>query len=243
MGLNKGRYMPGIGEIGPYHNNVASDVHRILDVRVTFFSPTQQKLNKIREGSQVLFDLVPQNPAKYEPATRMLREDRKTHKVFVFPLCTYSNSSENRFWISWHEAWLKQNSINFVLLNAGWTLFEGLPGDQEKNQVLRVDWDQLPHRGSERAGHPHWHFDHELFISDKPDRIEIAPDLVQVPSEEPFVMRRETSLGFIHLAMGAWYENKEHPECWQRTYNDDCRQLRNWCTKTLRYLKEQIGEN
>jgi len=232
--------MPGRGEIEPYHNDVASDVHTVIDVRVTFHPTDPAESYEIPEGSEVQFELAPVNFVESETAKRMRREGSTAHRVFVFPLSTPSSYYLGTFWVSWHEAWRKQDPINFVLLNAGWTLFEGLPGNQNKAQVLRVDWDQLPRRGSERAGHPHWHFDHELFIRAEPDKVEVAPGLVQVHTEDPFVMQRGTSVGFIHLAMGAWNEDMEHPECWQRTYEDDCRQLRDWCIKTLRYLKEQV---
>lgn len=235
--------MPGRGKIGPYHNNVASDVKEILGDAVTFHPSDQAKWYKTRDGSQVEFELVPRDLIKSEPAMRIRREDRKTHRVSVFPLSAKSSSCAGTFWVSWYEAWLKHDSSNFVLLNAGWTMFEGLPGSQEKTQILRVDWDQLPHKGSERAGHPHWHFDHELFISAEPDKVEIAPGLVEVLTDEAFTTQRWTSVGFIHLAMGAWNKNADHPECWQRTYEDDCQQLRDWCVKTLRYLKEQVGGN
>jgi hypothetical protein len=233
--------MPGRGEIGPYHNNVASDVKEILGEVVTFHPPNEANWYNVRDDSEVEFELVPRDPAQSEPATRMRREDSKTHRVRVFPLCTHSSSYVGTFWVSWYEAWLKQNSSNFVLLNAGWTLLEGLPGNQDKAQVLRVDWDQLPHKRSKRAGHPHWHFDHELFISAEPDKVEVAPGLVEVYTDDPFAMERWASVGFIHLAMGAWNKNTDHPECWQRTYEDDCQQLRDWCVKTLRYLKEQVN--
>jgi len=235
--------MPGRGEIGPYHYNVASDVKEILGETVTFYPSNEVKWYKTRDGSEVAFELVPRDPVQSERATRMRHKDSKTHRVSVFPLYTHSSSCVGTFWVSWYEAWLKQNSSNFVLLNAGWTMFEGLPGDQQKTQVLRVDWDQLPHKGSKRAGHPHWHFDHELFISTEPDKVEVAPGLVEVSTGDAFAMARWSSVGFIHLAMGAWNKNTDHPECWQRTYEDDCQQLRDWCVKTLRYLKEQVGSS
>lgn len=233
--------MPGRGEIGPYHNNVASDVEEILGEAVTFYPSDHAKWHKTRDGSQVEFELVPRDIVKSECALRMRRGNRTAQRVYVFPLSTESRSCAGTFWVSWYEAWLKEDSGNFVLLNAGWTLFEGLTGSQEKTQVLRVDWDQLPHRGSKRAGHPHWHFDHDLFISAEPGKIEVKPDLVEVSSDDPFAMKRWTSVGFIHLAMGTWNQGKNHPECWQRTYEDDCRQLRDWCVKTLIYLREQVG--
>ncbi len=233
--------MPGRGKIRPYHNNLASDLKEILGETVTFHPPEEAKWYKAHDGSEVEFELVPRDPAKSEPATRMRREDSKTHRVSVFPLYTHSSSCVGTFWVSWHETWLKQDSSNYVLLNAGWTLFKGMPGDRDKAQVLRLDWDQLPHKGSQNAGHPHWHFDHELFISVEPYKVKVAPSLVEVTRDPAFAMDGRTSVGFIHLAMGAWNKDRDHPECWQRTYENDCQQLRDWCVKTLRYLKEQVS--
>lgn len=232
--------MPGRGEIEPYHNDVASDVRTVIGERVTFYS-SDEEWYKVRDGCGVQFELVPVDSVKLELAERRRREDSKVHRVSVFPLSTPSGTGIGTFWASWHEVWRKKDSSNYVLLNAGWTVFEGLRGNQDKEQVLRADWDQLPHKGSRRAGQPHWHFDHELFISDEPDKVEIAPGLVEIKTDTGSGMAKPVSVGFIHLAMGAWNNDADHPECWQRTYEDDCQQLRDWCVKTLKYLKEQIG--
>ena len=232
--------MPGKGQIEPYHNGVACEVRTVIGERVTFYTPLEARWFKVRDGCEVEFELVPVDTVKSEVARGQRREGGQSHKVFVFPLSTPSSSRPHTFWVSWHETWLKQDSTNYVLLKAGWTLFEGLRGSPDKAQILRVDWDQLPHKGSQNAGHPHWHFDHELFIPAEPDKIEIAPGLVEV-STDAFAMARGASVGFVHLAMGAWNKGMDHPECWQRTYENDCQQLRDWCVKTLKYLKEQVG--
>ena len=200
--------MPGRGKIGPYHNNVASDIKKILGEAVIFHPPNRVEWDKIRDGCEVEFELVPRDIVKSEPAMRIRREDSKTHRVSVFPLRIRSSCRVGTFWVSWYDSWLKQDSSNFVLLNAGWTMFEGLSGNQDKTQVLRVDWDQLPRRGSKRAGHPHWHFDHELFIPPEPD----TPGLVEVSPVDSFETDKWTSVGFIHLAMGAWNKDMNHPE-------------------------------
>ena len=237
--------MPGRGEIETYHNEVASDIKPILGKFVTFYPPDDApegtKWYKCHADSGVEFDLVPVDPTESEPATRMRREGGPIHRVSVFPLFGPSSPYLGMFWASWHENWWKQNTTNFVLVSAGWTLFEGLPGNQDKNQVLRADWDQLTDKRSKRAGHPHWHFDHELFISDEPDKIEVAPGLYQVATEGTTTMNKAISVGVIHLAMGAWDKDAVHPQCWQRDYEDNCQLLRDWCVKTLRYLKEQVG--
>jgi len=235
--------MPGSAEIGPYHNSVASDIKKILDETVIFHAPTKVRWDKTRDGSEILFELVYRHPLESEHAKRMRRENGTAHRVSVFPLCTGSSLCAGTFWVSWHESWQKQDSKDFVLLSAGWTLFEGLAGNQDKVQVLRLDWDQRPHAGSRDAGHPHWHFDHELFISAGLDRVEVGEDLVEIPTEDAFGRARKASLGSIHLAMGAWNKDMDHPECWQRTYENDCQKQSDGWVKTLRYLKQQVAGN
>lgn len=230
--------MPGSGEIGPYHNGVAREVRRVIGAHAKFYPGPQAEWPDIRDGCEIEFELVPADFVESEVARRMRREGGQSHRVYVFPL---PSCRPRVFWVSWHETWLKESPTDYILLNAGWTLFEGLAGSPDKAQVLRADWDQLEHRGSKRAGQPHWHFDHELFIRAEPDKVEVAPGLVEVSTEDAFAMAGRASVGYVHLAMGAWNKDLDHPECWQRTYEDDCQQLRDWCVKTLRYLKEQVG--
>ncbi len=235
--------MLGSGEIRTYHNNVASDVRGILGKDVTFRALGTENWHRVPEGQEIAFELIPTDQCERETAFRGRGEGAMTQRVFVLPLCTRSHICAGMFWVSWHETWQKEKkkgSEKFILLNSGWTLFEGLPGNSRKFQVLRVDWDQLPHRGSLQAGHPHWHFDDDLFISAEPATVKVAPGLVRTATGTTPEMPRKASMGFIHLAMGAWNKDIDHPGCWQRTYEDDCQQLRDWCRKTLMYLKEQV---
>lgn len=238
--------MLGSGEIGTYHNGVASDVRKVLGKDVTICALGEENWHKVPEGHKVEFELIPKNHLERETAMRGQGEDAAFQRVLVLPLCTRSSTCAGIFWVSWHETWQKENkkgSKSFILLNSGWTLFEGLPGDPRKVQVLRVDWDQLPHKGSLRAGHPHWHFDDYLFLSGEPATVEIAPGLVRTGTDTAPEIPRKESMGFIHLAMGTWNEGEDHPKCWQRNYQEDCKQLRDWCIKTLKYLKEQVSGN
>jgi len=221
-------------------------VWRTLKLHVIFRSVICRSLKdvawaKLGNGAQVDFELIPKDPIAGEAAQRMRRQGKPQHRVSVFPLNAESKSHVGDFWVSWHEAWKKRESQRFSLLNAGWTLFEGPRGNEDKTQVLRVDWDQPPHTGDVHAGHPHWHFDHEVFLSLVEEEVEIAPGLVEVTGAGGPSAGRQESVSHIHLAMGAWNSGADHPECWQRTYDEDCGQLYDWCTKTLEYLKDQVG--
>ncbi len=231
--------MPGQEEITAYHRSVTAEVKRALGVPTTIRSLDRRDWHHARPGTTLECELLPVDKKYCEIALRG-REGRY-HRVFVYPLNEEPTSFVGTFWVSWHESWCKQNPEEFALLNAGWTLFEGLSGNQDKNQVLRADWDQLPHKGSKHAGHPHWHFDHWLFISAEPAKVEVRPGLVEVATDTAFSTAKQASVGFIHLAMGAWNGDVGHPQCWQRTYQDDCQQLCDWCVKTLTYLKDQVG--
>lgn len=233
--------MFGRGEIKAYHNDVISDVREVIGKRVTFIPPDERKWHRVPADREVKFELIPEDCLERETAQRGRGEDSKDQRVFVLPLCARLSTCGGGFWVSWHETWRKKGEGGFILLNSGWTLFEGQSGDPQKYQVLRADWDQLPHKGSLQAGHPHWHFDDDLFISAGPATVEVAPGLFQTTTGTASEVPRKASMGSIHLAMGAWNTDTDHPGCWQRTYEDDCQQLRDWCKKTLKYLKEQVG--
>jgi hypothetical protein len=134
--------MLGRGEIEAYHSNVTSDVRKVLGKRVTFLRSDKEKWYEVPEGHEVKFGLIPINHLERETAQRGRGEDVTTQRVFVLPLCTRSSACAGTFWVSWHETWQKEKkkgSKSFILLSSGWTLFEGLPGDPRKFQVLRVD--------------------------------------------------------------------------------------------------------
>jgi hypothetical protein len=229
--------MPEREHITAYHNFVADDVRRILSVRTKFHSPDNWAVAP--RGAQLMSELVPAD--NLHAVMAMKSRQRKPHKVFVFPLNPGVSLAAGAFWASWHEKWRKLDSKEFVLLDAGWTLFEGLVGDQYKTQVLRADWDQLLNeKGSKHAGQPHWHFDDEIFCSAGQANVEVGPGLIEVQGGSAPSNLRAPSVGFIHLAMGTWKSGADHPECWQRDYMDDCQLLRDWCVKTLRYLRDQV---
>ena len=226
----------GHGKIGAMHNRIAADLRKILSLTVAFH-PSDKNWYKVRDGTELEFALVYRKSEIAEGALRMRGGNRR---VSVFPLNSNGTSRVGTFWASWHEAWRKESDGSFALLSAGWTLFEGSPGSRDKVQVLRADWDQLSHKGSKEAGHPHWHFDHEVLLSMEEEKAD-TPGLVEVTRGATVAEGGAASVGHIHLAMGAWNQDKNHPECWQRTYEDDCGQLRDWCVKTLQYLKGQIN--
>jgi len=231
------------GKIEAYHNDVISDVREVLGKRVIFFPSDEVKWHRVPANREVGFELIPEDHLERETAQMGRGEDNADQKVFVLPLCARLSAFGGGFWVNWHETWRKNSSECFILLNSRWTLFEGQPGDPRKYQVLRAEWDQLPHKGSRQAGHPHWHFDDDLFMSGGPASVEVAPGLFQTTGGLTPEVPRKTSAGFIHLAMGTWNRDMDHPACWQRTYEDDCQQLRDWCNKTLRYLRAQVGES
>lgn len=151
-----------------------------------------------------------------------------------------------RGWLSWGERWVKIRRDCFDLKSAGWTAFWGPPyDDRSKVPVLRAEWDQLDYLvGTKDMGQPHWHVDHALpappdFLVEAGRAVsagEIAPEVTEAPLrlDQP-VLR----IGQVHLAMAAW-EQQAHPQCWQRGYGGECDRLRDWATKTLRYLKSQL---
>ena len=222
------------------HNKIAADLGPIFSRQLAFLPANTGEWHKARTGTELQFALVPAKGEIDESALRMMGGSRR---VSVFPLNLEATSRLGVFWASWHETWRKESQKTFLLLSAGWTVFVGPEGSRDKVQVLRAEWDQLPHKGSKEAGHPHWHFDHEVFLSVTGEMSEVAPALVEVTRDRAGVQAAATTISYIHLAMGAWNGREANPECWQRTYEGECGQLRDWCIKTLRYLKGQLDGN
>lgn len=230
--------MPASSQIGPYHNYTASAMGKILNTSIKIGSETIE-WTKVKRGSKIRFELFPNEGIKPVIALIQSHEDSSIHRVHVFPLNVIPKKCVGTFWVSWHELWSKEDDKNYNLLDAGWTLFEGVPENENITPILRVDWDQFPRKGSEHAGHPHWHVERDISMSNEQAKIKQGSDLIEVSMNGAYT-NRPISLGFIHLAMGAWNAKQEHPKCWQRNYEDDCKQLSDWCIKTLKYLNEQI---
>lgn len=231
--------MPGKGKIAACHNNVATELSGILDVAAEF-RPWPTNWSKVKIGTEIGFDLVPCQPADNDTTLRT------TRRVSVFPLTREPAGDVDMFWVSWDELWQKREGPAYHLLGAGWTLFKGFWGVPQKTQVLRAEWDQLPDKGSKDAGQPHWHVDQPLYGRKAGER-EIRPGLVEAPVEmlargwgQDEAEAASESLKRFHLAMGTWDDSKDHPGCWQRSYEQDCRKLEDWCVKTLKYLKDQV---
>lgn len=233
--------MPGRGKIAACHNNVAKDLSGILDVPAEF-RPRPTNWSKVKVGTVIGFDLVPCEPTHNDIALRM------AGRVSVFPLTRDLAADVAMFWVSWDELWQKREGPAYHLLGAGWTLFKGFWGVPQKTQVLRAEWDQLPDKGSKNAGQPHWHVDQPLYGRKAGER-EIRPGLVEAPVEtlargwgQDEAGAESEAFGYVHLAMGAWDGSKEHPICWQRSYEQDCGKLEDWCVKTLKYLRDQMKQ-
>src|SRR5260370_1429109 len=72
-------------------------------------------------------------------------------KVAVFPLAEQTSNGALQeivpltaaptAWVSWFEHWKKLPTEAFALVTAKWVLFWGEPGDDEKIQVVRAEWD------------------------------------------------------------------------------------------------------
>lgn len=231
--------MPGKGDIQAYHNRLAREVSQVLKVAANF-RPCPASWSKVQMGTEIRFELVAREFAANETAMRTAQ------RVSVFPLTRAPALDMATFWVSWDELWEKREGPEYHLLGAGWTLFKGFWGVSQKTQVLRAEWDQLPDRGSKDAGQPHWHVDQPLYGPKAGER-EIRPGLVEAPVE---TLARgwgqdeseSESLNRFHLAMGTWDGSKGHPGCWQRSYEQDCRKLEDWCVKTLKYLRDEIKQ-
>jgi len=146
-----------------------------------------------------------------------------------------------RPWTTWFEQWRKRPDHSFALVNAGWTVFWGITGDDAKEQVLRAEWGPVDESepSANDAAMPHWHVDPplELLV----DRISssrrfkalvpVFRDIPGGPIGERLLIKR------VHLGMGGW--RNDSPGLWRDMTLHDPDELRTWAVRTLAYLKSQ----
>lgn len=149
-------------------------------------------------------------------------------------------------WAAWADEWQPEGHDSFHLVTAGWTFFWGTPHYDNKEQLLRAEWDNLLLRGG-KAAQPHWHFDRHLVpmvylgsdeLGEKQPSGETLEEL-RVPEDDmPLVQLsrgpalQDLHLSGLHLGMGGWTNSETHPDCWQfRVKHRD--QLVRWAELTL----------
>jgi len=192
--------------------------------------------SKASVGSQVVFELLYAGTHEEHTADR----DRGGRcSVFALHPNYAGDALSSRYWVSWFEDWrVKEAKKEWALCTAGWSVFVG-PPNQQKQQLIRAEWDQLPIAGSPHTGQPHWHVDRFPRL----DTAAYDSAAVAVPNEPSLVLANAadgtSELAGLHLAMGTWNEGLDHPQCWQRSVRipDDAVA---WAVRTLKYLQSEL---
>lgn len=228
------------------HQNLERRYGEILERRVRAQPERKREdLRKFRSGGTVLYDLAPVDGVWEKALTRS--------RQLVFPLLPirYDGTEYGvaRCWVGWTETWRCIDKDEFDLQSAAWTLYWGYVGDESKTQVLRAEWDQLYRLECtpSDAGHPHWHIDTEIALSQVGAAVEhvALEELSDAPASNLAMQR-------VHLAMGGWLNRPAHalaqppdedevPECWQCDFGGGADDLSTWGVRTLRYLRTQAN--
>jgi len=187
-------------------------------------------------GSHVGFEMLYDGTYQEQTAQR-----DKGGRCSVFALHPNDADGEltGRYWVGWFEEWQVQAARqDFVLRTAAWSVFAG-PPNQQKQQIIRAEWDQIPITGRALSGQPHWHVDR--FPPIQTAVYEPAP--VVAPVETNLLLacgaNGASELGYLHLAMGAWNGQQGHPECWQR-WAKKPEDVVTWGVRTLQYLQSEF---
>lgn len=234
---------PGMtpSEITRLHQSLAGKIKQVLHfAKLEIAQPPQRNgnWNNASVGAEIAFELLYVNTYQEQTAQR----DRGGGcSVFALHPGYAEDLLGSRYWVTWHEKWqVGATRRNLDLCTAAWTVFAG-PQGQEKQQVIRAEWDQLPRAGRRSSGQPHWHVD-------RFPQIQLAPFASTAASTTSVtgLMFADTSsstpaLSDLHLAMGAWHATESHPACWQRSAGrpDD---LVQWGLRTLEYLKSELSD-
>jgi len=251
--------MPSLPDIRGLQRKLNGEASSVLSQRVAIRpqSPDMKEWGRLSVGSTLPFELAPAKGTPWETALRARGGRGPSGRAYVFSLfgATSADGVDTRAqaWVAWYERWTVVARGKFELLTAGWTVFWGLPGEENKIQVLRADWDQVKHTGefAESIGQPHWHVDQPVvadgdgirFSSGPSPNIsgELPPQAIHDEAVAPAVASavRAPAISGLHLAMATW-ERAEHPLCWQRGYRGQCEDLLDWAIKTLLYVRGQF---
>jgi len=241
--------MTSTGRIDRLHATLGRSIRKTIGIEMTV-EPTGDNWKKAASGTVVHFDML---CVEHWAAAQRKRGGR----CLVFPLNPGRTDVDDRAWANWHEEWLCEGRGVFDLIGAGWTFFWGVEGRLGQDQeVLRAEWDQVRHRG-QSAAQPHWHLDTGVMTAyTRPRRLSISSpggrtDLEDLTSDQPPVPLeeigprdgiQELDLSGMHLGMGGWQNDKDHPRCWQLQVADDCSGLVEWAERTLRSAIDQFPE-
>ena len=175
------------------------------------------------------------------------------------------DANGNAPWAGWYEKWTACGAGLFRLVGASWTFYWGSVTREEKDQLLRAEWDQPPPEDKKAKGsealwdraQPHWHFDRgqlpKICVCPTPtspplphpsslEDLGAQPALVEVGSPVRPLEReayQEISLSGLHLGMGGWDCPGSHPQCWQRKVEEPLDLLK-WAKHTLQYAVAQF---
>ena len=225
-------------EIQLLHTSLAIKVRDILEFAKLNISQPQGggDWRKAAFGSSVVFELLYAETYQEQTARRDMGG---SYSVFALhPECA-GDALSSRYWVGWFEEWqVRAARQDLGLRTAAWSVFAG-PPNQQKQQIIRAEWDQLPSTGRTLSGQPHWHVDR--FPPIQTAVYEPAPVVAPVETNLLLVCGANgaSELGRLHLAMGAWNGQQKHPECWQRCAKKP-EDVVTWGARTLQYLQSEF---
>ena len=158
-------------------------------------------------------------------------------------------------WVSWSEEWVKRASDKktfkgrptLELIGFSLTFYAGLQW-REKTPLIRADWDDPLHRGSESA-QPHWHIDPSILDLPSWEAIsapltvdEKLQELPVPPREQPETVEAGFfSLEKLHLGMAGWRHAASIPRCWQQKMEPPhLADVPVWLDKVLGYFASEL---
>jgi len=145
------------------------------------------------------------------------------------------------WWIGWSEQWhprtATQRQNQFAFHSAGWRLY--CTGKNNNDTLLvRAEWDRPNAVG---AAQPHWHFHHRQRM-DVTGLLQGGNVSTDVQDDSPLTASpdKDVDTTRIHLGMGGWCNDSQHPKCWQFPLGDVQKTVSGWAIATLKYMQSQV---
>lgn len=183
-------------------------------------------------GPNVTFNLV-------DPTIREVARRERGGTVNVLPIIGTTN-----LWVSWYERWHVHARGKFVLLAVSLTLWVGPQLSQQKDQLLRAEWDHHS-TAAISSGQPHWQIDHPVGINYGVETSSTilgglessAVTRLEEVSDRPIVWQ---DISAYHLGMrGDWISTDASKRGWKSRWQNDGKELHQWLKLCLGYLVDQ----
>lgn len=210
-----------------------NELKPLLDKRELNFIPLQQ------DSERHIFALITKD------SSGLIAIDDRKNRHNIVPLLT---TSSDTYWINISLTFLpKTNPQNFQFAGISIRVFKGLAYDNNKEPLIRAEWDALKDDDDNNHAQPHWHVYKSFQTRDLTPQTSDFESLIQPNDVKDFGKETNNSLDNqdendwdsstkFHFAMSSQWHNKGT----HKVILDKDELLYSWLGECVKYIKEQL---